>query len=386
MAASRRRGVPGARAAGRHSSVADGSGAGAGGRRRSARMPARRIAGGDVSSSAGADRRRDRRRLGAGPRRAGRPRRGAGRATWSLVTGSLGGSGAGLALLEGHAGGERLAARVRAALRERYARPVPRLAAGRALSSLGATAMIDLSDGLATDARHLARRSGVDIELSLAALPLADGVAEVASQLARGAGRVRGHRGRGLRAVRLPVGGVAATGRSASGPAWTVAGCHAVSVVGRVVAGTGELRSTTRARALTGYEHSAEAESSAVRETRPARIRRTIASATACASTWYSPRPICSCRCVTFMSLWQSLPRSVMDRSFQPRVSASGYPRWTRPDAQWTFGQRHGPRALGSYAEVSAGPSGVTERIRANTMIRWAALYSGLQADRTRRS
>jgi thiamine-monophosphate kinase len=78
------------------------------------------------------------------------------------VTGRLGGAGAGLAMLE---------------------RPVPRLAEGRALAAAGAHAMIDLSDGLATDAGHLGRASGVRLVIELPTIPLEDGVAEVAAQL-----------------------------------------------------------------------------------------------------------------------------------------------------------------------------------------------------------
>lgn len=99
------------------------------------------------------------------------------------VTGCLGAAGAGLALLENDLDRKEISSEVTGQLRKRYARPEPRLESGRALSQAGARAMIDLSDGLATDAGHLARRSGVRLELWLQRLPLAAGVEAVAGAL-----------------------------------------------------------------------------------------------------------------------------------------------------------------------------------------------------------
>jgi thiamine-monophosphate kinase len=105
------------------------------------------------------------------------------------VTGSVGAATAGLAVLEGRVHGSVEAPAVAgghaADLIARYLRPRPRLAEGQALARAGVHAMLDVSDGLASDVRRLAEAGGVRIELDAAALPLADGVAEVAHALSR---------------------------------------------------------------------------------------------------------------------------------------------------------------------------------------------------------
>lgn len=97
------------------------------------------------------------------------------------VTGELGGAAAALELMrsEGEAA-EELTEERREALLARQLDPRPRLAAGRALAASGASAMIDISDGLGADAGHLARSSGCRLEIDLQRLPVAEGVAAVA--------------------------------------------------------------------------------------------------------------------------------------------------------------------------------------------------------------
>jgi len=92
--------------------------------------------------------------------------------------GVLGESAAGLALLE--AGLARPAPLIAA-----HRRPAPPYRAGPEAAGLGATAMIDVSDGLLADAGHLARTSGVQIDIDSGRLPANPALAAAATALGR---------------------------------------------------------------------------------------------------------------------------------------------------------------------------------------------------------
>lgn len=100
---------------------------------------------------------------GTAPRRAGaRP----GDAVY--VTGTIGDGWLGLEAARGRLA---LAPDRVGALAEHYRRPVPRLEFGKAVRGM-VSAMMDISDGLVADARHIAQASGVGLALDLEVVPL----------------------------------------------------------------------------------------------------------------------------------------------------------------------------------------------------------------------
>jgi thiamine-monophosphate kinase len=92
------------------------------------------------------------------------------------LCGRLGWSAAGLAVL-------RRGFRSPLAVVSAHRVPEPPYLAGPQAAEAGATAMIDISDGLLADAGHLAEASGVGIDIDSAAVPVAGRLVEVASAL-----------------------------------------------------------------------------------------------------------------------------------------------------------------------------------------------------------
>lgn len=90
------------------------------------------------------------------------------------VAGRLGWAAAGLSILS-------RGFRTPRALVDAHRRPEPPYAAAAAAAAAGATAMIDVSDGLVADAGHVARASGVVVEIDPALCPVAEPVASAAA-------------------------------------------------------------------------------------------------------------------------------------------------------------------------------------------------------------
>lgn len=98
------------------------------------------------------------------------------------LTGPLGAAGAGLALLLGDVDPATLPSQDAESLLRAHLRPEPHLTQGAALLAAGATAAIDVSDGLLQDAGHVERASTAELRIDLPAIPIAAGVEAVALQ------------------------------------------------------------------------------------------------------------------------------------------------------------------------------------------------------------
>jgi thiamine-monophosphate kinase len=173
------------------------------------------------------------------------------------VTGKLGSAGAGLAVLEGRAATGAVPAQSAATCVERLRQPMPRLHEGRALAAAGVHAMIDLSDGLASDAGQIGRSSGVRLEIDLQALPLDEGVAQVSAALGEPPWRLAAGAGEDYELCVC----VAPQEREGIERALASNGDMGITWVGRVLAATAEappgvtLLEDGERRVLEGWEH-----------------------------------------------------------------------------------------------------------------------------------
>jgi thiamine-monophosphate kinase len=163
------------------------------------------------------------------------------------VTGTLGDSALGLELLlaGGPAGIEGAETLVRA-----HARPEARVAAGRAAAEAGASAMIDVSDGLAADLGHVLDASGVGARIDTTAIPLSAEARAVAEAMR-------------LDALALAVGGgedfelviTVGRGRMDALVSAVEATGTPLTVIGEVTSGPGSVDETGAEFGRAGYDH-----------------------------------------------------------------------------------------------------------------------------------
>ena len=107
-------------------------------------------------------------------------RSGAGEGEVIGITGSIGESAAGLCILKRES--EDMRARYPRIV-EVHLRPRPRVKAGALLASCGASAMEDVSDGLAADLCHICDESVLDCEIEARLVPLADDLRALAGEV-----------------------------------------------------------------------------------------------------------------------------------------------------------------------------------------------------------
>jgi thiamine-monophosphate kinase len=132
--------------------------------------------------------------LGTAPEGGAVTRAGARAGDLLFVTGVLGDAAAGVTYLKARQLEGRLKGKTRRADRgaasesmapalTRFLRPVARLEEGRAAASAGASAMIDISDGLAADLLHVASASNVGVRLRRSTIPVGSGAKAAESLL-----------------------------------------------------------------------------------------------------------------------------------------------------------------------------------------------------------